>query len=49
MDRTNALNLCEEYLHQVWCIESMKDGGAVALYGLEQHRITLHNYLCDVL
>lgn len=26
MDRTNALNLCEEYLHQVWCIESMKDG-----------------------
>lgn len=49
MDRTNALNLCEEYLHQVWCIESMKDSGAVALYGLEQHRFTLHDYLCDVL
>ena len=49
MDRINALDLCEEYLHQVWCMESMKDSGAFALYGLEQHRIALHNSLCDLL
>ena len=49
MDRTEALNLCEEYLHQVWCMESMKDGGMLAVYGLEQHRIRLHDALCDLL
>lgn len=49
MDRTHALSLCEEYLYQVWCIEDMKNSGAVALYGLEQHRLELHNYLCDAL
>lgn len=44
-----ALDLCEEYLHQVWCMEDMKDGGIFALYGLEQHRIVLHESLCDLL
>lgn len=49
MNRTEVLDLCEEYLHQVWCMEDMKDGGMLALYGLEQHRIKLHDTLCDLL
>lgn len=49
MDRTNALNVCEEYLHQVWCMKNMKDGGVFALYGLEKHRVDLHDYLCALL
>lgn len=49
MDRTREIDLCEEYLHQVWCMENMKEGGIFALYGLEQHRITLHESLCDLL
>lgn len=48
-DRTNPLDLCEEYIHQVWCMENMKDSGAFGLYSLEQHRIELHNILCDLL
>lgn len=48
-DRTDVLRLCEEYIHQIWCIEGMKDGGMFALYGLEQHRINLHDKLCDML
>lgn len=47
--RADALMVCEEYIHNVWCMEDMKDGGAVALYGLEQHRIELHETLCDLL
>ena len=30
-------------------MENMKDGGVFALYGLEKHRIDLHDYLCDLL
>lgn len=47
--RLDTLKLCEEYIHQIWCIESMKDGGMFAVYGLEQHRIKLHDKLCDML
>jgi len=36
--RTNILDLCEEYIYQVWRMEDLKDGGAPTLYGLEQHR-----------
>lgn len=45
----NAIMLCEEYIHHVWCMEDLKDGGMLALYGLEQHRIELHEKLCDLL
>ena len=48
-NRLNALSLCEEYIHQVWCMEDLKEGGVPALYGLEQHRIKLHDELCDLL
>lgn len=47
--RENELKLCEEYIHQIWCIESVKDGGMFAVYGLEQHRIKIHDELCDML
>lgn len=49
INRMNALTLCEEYIHQVWCMENLKDGGMLAVYGLEQHRIKLHDELCDLL
>lgn len=49
VNRINALTLCEEYIHQVWCMESMKGSGVFGLYGLEQHRIKLHDSLCDLL
>lgn len=45
----NALTLCEEYIHQIWCMEELKDGGILSLYGLEQHRIQLHEQLCELL
>ncbi len=48
-NRLNVLGLCEEYIHQVWCMEDLKDGGAPALYGLEQHRIKLHDEICNLL
>lgn len=48
-NRMNILKLCEEYIHQIWCIESVKDGGVFAAYGLEQHRTNLHDKLCDML
>lgn len=47
--RTDTLKLCEEYIHQIWCIESMEDGRMFAVYGLEQHRIKLHDELCHML
>ena len=47
--RSDTLKLCEEYIHQIWCIESVKDGGMFAVYGLEQHRIKLHDEICDML
>ena len=37
-NRKNPTQLCEEYIHQVWCMGNMKDGGMLAVYGLEQHR-----------
>lgn len=48
-NRTDILKLCEEYIHQIWCIENMKEDGIFAVYGLEQHRIELHDELCDLL
>lgn len=47
--RESVLKLCEEYIHQIWCIESVKDGGMLTVYGFEQHRIELHDELCDAL
>lgn len=49
INRLDAAALCEEYIHQIWCIESLKDGGVFAVYGLEQHRIKLHDELCSLL
>lgn len=49
LDRMNALALSEEYIHQVWCMENLKDGGMFAVYGLEQHRVKLHDELCNLL
>lgn len=42
------LNICEQYIWQICCMADMADGGAPALYGLEQHRIELHERLCDL-
>ena len=49
MDRTNPLDLCMEYIHQVWCMEQLKDAGIFGVYGAEQHRIELHEQLCKLL
>ena len=42
------LSICEQYIWQICCMVTMADGGAPALYGLEQHRIELHDRLCDL-
>lgn len=47
--RRSALDLCEEYLHQVWCMEQMRGEGGFALYGLDQHRMNIHERLCELL
>lgn len=49
MNRENPLDLCMEYIHQIWCMEQLKDGGIFAIYGMEQHRIDLHDRLCNLL
>lgn len=49
MDRTNPLDLCMEYIYHVWCIEQLKDTGVFGVYGMEQHRIELHEQLCKLL
>jgi hypothetical protein len=38
-----------EYIHQVWCIEQLKDAGLLGVYGMERHRIELHEQLCKLL
>lgn len=49
MNRNNPLDLCIEYIHQIWCMEDLKEGGMFAVYGMEQHRIELHDMLCSLL
>lgn len=49
MEKRTLNDLCEEYIHQVWCIEDMKELGAAGLYALEMHRIDLHDAICDSL
>lgn len=49
MSGTNPMDLCKEYIHQVWCIKGMKNVGMCAVYGFEQHRNDLHDILCDML
>lgn len=49
MDRTKPLDLCMEYIHQVWCMEQLKDTGFLGVYGMEQHRVELHEQLCSLL
>lgn len=49
MVNEELIKKCEEYVHLFWCMEDLKDGGIFAVYGLEQHRIELHNEICDML
>lgn len=49
MNRNNLLDLCIEYIHQVWCMEDLKDSGVFGIYDMEQHRVELHDMLCELL
>lgn len=40
--------LIREYIHVVATMVQLSEGGIFALYGLEQHRINLHNKICEV-
>ena len=40
--------LIREYIHLAATMVQLSEGGIFALYGLEQHRIELHNKICEV-
>lgn len=46
MQRTKD-DLCKEYIWQIKMMMDLSDGGPFGLYGLEQHRIRLHESICD--
>jgi hypothetical protein len=43
------IQAAKSYLHTIYCIEQMKDGGFAGLYGLEQQRTIQHEKLCEIL
>lgn len=49
MNKIKVLDVCEAYIHQVWCMEQLREDGIFAVYSLEQHRIKIHNELCELL
>lgn len=48
-DYDEKIKLAQKYIHAVYCIEQMREGGFFAIYGLEQQRIDVHEKLCDLL
>ena len=40
--------LIKEYIHLAATMVQLSEGGIFALYGLEQHRIELHEKICEV-
>ena len=46
LERTKS-DLCKEYIWQIKMMMDLSDGGPFGLYGLEQHRIRLHESICD--
>ena len=46
MERTKN-DLCKEYIWQIKMMIDLSDGGPFGLYGLEQHRIRLHENICN--
>ena len=40
--------LIREYIHLVGTMIQLSEGGIFALYGLEQHRMELHDKICEV-
>ena len=47
MEKRNAKELIREYIHQIYVITQFMDGGIFSLYGIEQHRMNLHNAICE--
>lgn len=45
----DILEASKEYIHSILCLESMKEDGFFAVYGLEQQRIRAHENLCELL
>ncbi|MGL6200583.1 MAG: hypothetical protein ACRC3H_16765 [Lachnospiraceae bacterium] len=48
MGRT-IMEMLQEYIQLAWNMFDMRDAGVFGLYGLEQHRITLHDAICQAL
>ena len=40
--------LIKEYIHLAATMVQLNEGGIFALYGLEQHRLELHDKICEV-
>lgn len=49
MDESMLVDLAARYIHSVLAIESVRDGGFFAVYGMEQHRRDAHEALCEAL
>ena len=48
MGRT-ITEMLKEYVQLVWNMFDMRDSGIFGIYGLEQHRIRLHDSICQAL
>lgn len=48
MIERNPKELIREYIHLAATMVQLSEGGIFALYGLEQHRIDLHDKICEV-
>lgn len=47
--REELIKKCKMYVHQVWCMMDLAEGGVGAVYGLEQYRLRLHDEICELL
>ena len=47
MEKRDTKGLIREYIHQIYVMTQLMDGGILSLYGIEQHRMNLHDAICE--
>lgn len=47
MEKRSDKELIKEYIYQIYVMTQLMDGGFLGLYGTEQHRMDLHDAICE--
>ena len=47
MEKREPKELIREYIYSVYTMIELSEGGIFALYGIEQHRMDLHDMICE--